>query len=304
MPRIKGEEVARPRFVPLTISRYKVPVWVFWLKDGWRAPRGLGYIEGAATPTELDVSEYFDDRPGLYTMAKYNANGSFAGVCKQFEYPQARLRKNPETRIDVYYSTVDGYFKEKNFQSLADAQAFAQKYVGTHPEIGSSYAISADGVGKIEVDGAALEDLFPEVRRTYTNPQAETLVERWPENAGGLGPCTIIQRADGSFTIRKQLGYDSTEQWASTLAEARKTAEDMLDEWYRARGRRRNPEIRKRNKADLDTYTIRLPLVKSGTMAQLNAWAKQQGLTWRRNKHMLFGGYWVDDATGTTYEIT
>jgi hypothetical protein len=64
--------------------------------------------------------------------------------------------------IKVWYSTIDRFTVMRRFKTLKGAQAFAQKWVGEHPEIGSHYAISGDGVGKITVDGATLADLFPE----------------------------------------------------------------------------------------------------------------------------------------------
>lgn len=65
------------------------------------------------------------------------------------------------TRITVRYSSVDGCFKTRTYHTLKGAQKFAQKWVGRHPEIGRTYAVSFDGVGKIEVEGATLADLFP-----------------------------------------------------------------------------------------------------------------------------------------------
>jgi len=63
--------------------------------------------------------------------------------------------------ITVRYSAVDGYSARKRFASLQKAQKFARKWVGDHPEIGRSYAISGDGVGKVTVSGTTLAELFP-----------------------------------------------------------------------------------------------------------------------------------------------
>jgi len=57
--------------------------------------------------------------------------------------------------ITVKYSSVDGGRLSRSFKSLKGARAFAQKMVGKHPEMGSSYAVSGDGIGKIEAYGAA-----------------------------------------------------------------------------------------------------------------------------------------------------
>jgi hypothetical protein len=65
-------------------------------------------------------------------------------------------------KIRVQYSSIDGYRETKVFKTLAGAQRYAHKYVGAHPEIGSSYAISGDGVGKIMVEGVTEAELFPD----------------------------------------------------------------------------------------------------------------------------------------------
>lgn len=72
--------------------------------------------------------------------------------------------------IRVRYSTIDHYQEARWFGTLKGAKAFAQKCVGEHPEIGSFYAVSSDGVGKITVQGAALTDLFPEPPAAATEP--------------------------------------------------------------------------------------------------------------------------------------
>lgn len=63
--------------------------------------------------------------------------------------------------ITVWYSAVDGFKVCKRFKSLQRAQGWAHGFVGQHPTIGSCYAVSDDGVGKIEARGATLAELFP-----------------------------------------------------------------------------------------------------------------------------------------------
>jgi hypothetical protein len=63
--------------------------------------------------------------------------------------------------IKVKYSNVDGPGgKWRSFKTLGRARVFAQYWVGKNPEIGSTCAVSGDGIGKIEVQGAKLADLF------------------------------------------------------------------------------------------------------------------------------------------------
>src|SRR5271155_2603467 len=55
--------------------------------------------------------------------------------------------------IVVLYTSVDGCRIKRAFKRTGWARKFAQKWVGPCPEIGRSYAISDDGVDKIEVWG-------------------------------------------------------------------------------------------------------------------------------------------------------
>jgi hypothetical protein len=65
------------------------------------------------------------------------------------------------TVIKIRYSAVDGFNKLKSFKTLKGARKYAQEMVGKYPSFGSYYAVSDDGVGKIEViEGVKLRDLF------------------------------------------------------------------------------------------------------------------------------------------------
>ena len=64
--------------------------------------------------------------------------------------------------IKLIYSSVDGYRTKATFKTLKNARHFAHKWIGEHPSIGTGYAVSDDGIGKIVVYGdATLADLFP-----------------------------------------------------------------------------------------------------------------------------------------------
>jgi len=67
--------------------------------------------------------------------------------------------------IIVTYTSIDHCYMRRKFRTLEGAQRFAWKMVGESPEIGTvfQYAVSADGIGKIEVRGASLSLLFPKV---------------------------------------------------------------------------------------------------------------------------------------------
>jgi hypothetical protein len=63
--------------------------------------------------------------------------------------------------IKIRYSAVDGFSKRKSFKSLKGARKYAIGMLGKYPSFGSYYAVSDDGVGKIEViEGVKLRDLF------------------------------------------------------------------------------------------------------------------------------------------------
>lgn len=65
--------------------------------------------------------------------------------------------------IRLRYSSLDGVNALKVYKRLQDAREFAQLMVGKRPDFGVGYAVSFDGIGKIEVYGdTKLTDLFGE----------------------------------------------------------------------------------------------------------------------------------------------
>lgn len=86
--------------------------------------------------------------------------------------------------IKVRYSSIDRFSQTRSFATMAAARRFAQKWVGQNPEIGSHYAISGDGIGKITVTGATLAELFGAdsslpSSRTMTDQEAEDEAINW-----------------------------------------------------------------------------------------------------------------------------
>ena len=63
--------------------------------------------------------------------------------------------------IKVHVEAVDGFKTTHLCKNLTEARKAAQEHVGATPDIGSGYAVSADGVVKVTADGASLRDLFP-----------------------------------------------------------------------------------------------------------------------------------------------
>lgn len=72
--------------------------------------------------------------------------------------------------ITVTYASIDGVRDRRRFKTLYGARLFAHLFLGETPEVGSTYAISGDGIGRVTVDGATLSDLFP---KTIAPPENE-----------------------------------------------------------------------------------------------------------------------------------
>lgn len=83
------------------------------------------------------------------------------------------------TEIVVIVDASDGFVGKKKYKTLKSASAYAIRYVGKTPEIGSSYAASADGVCTVEVSGTLagepvkLSDLFAAPIKKTETPKNE-----------------------------------------------------------------------------------------------------------------------------------
>ncbi len=62
--------------------------------------------------------------------------------------------------IRVSYRSVDRFSETRSYKTIAAARRYAVKQVGEHPEFGSGYAVSGDGVGVVRVRGCTLRELF------------------------------------------------------------------------------------------------------------------------------------------------
>ena len=77
--------------------------------------------------------------------------------------PAARRRSARNSgEIRVTASFVGGGETTRTFKTLGAARELAQYRAGTRPELGSSYAVSSDGIATVRVTGASLADLFPD----------------------------------------------------------------------------------------------------------------------------------------------
>ncbi len=80
--------------------------------------------------------------------------------------------------IKLRFETLDGISKRKTFKTLKGAQKFTWNWVGKDAELGSYYAISADGVVKVRVEGGSGCTLLQLFDREPVKPQ-EQLEEKF-----------------------------------------------------------------------------------------------------------------------------
>lgn len=64
--------------------------------------------------------------------------------------------------ITVRVSTLDHHSESRHFVTIPGARAYAARWVGRSPEMGSTYAVSGDGVARVTVLGISLKELFAE----------------------------------------------------------------------------------------------------------------------------------------------
>lgn len=85
-------------------------------------------------------------------------------------------------KVTILYTAVDGSRMIKDFKTLNGAKGFAHKMIGEHPEMGGHYAVSGDGIGKVQVTGVSLNELFPEKTPARVEPEMNnqnTVKEHW-----------------------------------------------------------------------------------------------------------------------------
>jgi hypothetical protein len=118
---------------------------------------------GAAEPHNYDADDRAAEAAALaaFEAAEQRAYEAEQAYWAEQEAAPSQQLFSGNTHIQVRYSTCDGVRIAKRFKSLAGARRFAQKWVGAHPDIGSAYAVSSDGIGIISVDNVSLADLFP-----------------------------------------------------------------------------------------------------------------------------------------------
>jgi hypothetical protein len=61
--------------------------------------------------------------------------------------------------IKVRYSSVDGFRKTYTYATVEGAKKKMADLLGQYYDIGPSYAVSGDGIGKVQLEGATFEEL-------------------------------------------------------------------------------------------------------------------------------------------------
>lgn len=69
-----------------------------------------------------------------------------------------KLTEHP-FQIKLRFSSLDGARWTKTFKTIEGARKAALHQIGP-PEIGSTYAVSGDGVCKVTVEGCTIKELF------------------------------------------------------------------------------------------------------------------------------------------------
>lgn len=147
-------------------------------------------------------------------------------------------------KIKVRYSAIDGFRKARSFETVEGARRFAVERVGEHPEIGSSYAISGDGIGKITVQGISLAALFGEPELVTESPPCQWapapepvdeiaegtygVVESWPVHHAftdaiigtDSGPVEIVAGVDEAMKIAAERSRELYEGFSDNTVHA------------------------------------------------------------------------------------
>ncbi len=104
---------------------------------------------------------------------------------------------SPPAQIRIKYSSIDGARMARKFDTIEAAHRFAIRCVGEDHDIGRAYAVSADGIGKIEVSGVSLQDFLappptPQQRLNALRMRLETLFD----NEAKFGITYLVENPD------------------------------------------------------------------------------------------------------------
>lgn len=135
-------------------------------------------------------------------------------------------------QIRVCYQSIDGARKVRKYKSLQGARKFAAYWVGENPDLGSNYAISGDGVGKIMVEGCSLRVLFGHEQpgeREAAKAKAEAIAHP-ADGALALQVNQAVENHNGAIIGSRGLPPEPFNgSLAEALAEAKRRSEELHD---------------------------------------------------------------------------
>jgi hypothetical protein len=153
--------------------------------------------------------------------------------------------------IKIRYSAIDGFCASRTFKTIRGARQYAHRAIGETPELGSSYAVSGDGMGKIEIGaGTTWAELFPALfparraaafagYRSYEEMQGDTGMDYEDERPAGTPGQEFRRRAEArvrggggqiyDHTTNRWMSREETVEW---LERAREAAALMDGETY------------------------------------------------------------------------
>ena len=116
------------------------------------------------------------------------------------------MAKKGTRKITLRYESVDGFREAKKFTTLKGARAYAKRRIGNPFDIGSYYAVSADGIGRLEAEGASLAELLDGdadgmVKVDVAAKIEHTVVDRTP---AGYGPDDAVAFAESVDRMIRQ----------------------------------------------------------------------------------------------------
>jgi hypothetical protein len=142
--------------------------------------------------------------------------------------------------IKLRFTTLDGIRKTKKFKTLAGARKAAHDWVGKSAEIGSTYAISGDGVVKVTTEGCSLFDIWPDQKEDYYGPLDDGDGPRRDYESGGgefdpgadYGPAESesdywkIKNEDGTYIAKTFQFKEDADQYVYNLGDITYTKPD------------------------------------------------------------------------------
>jgi hypothetical protein len=109
------------------------------------------YLSEAYGPTARDAAKFAEDEMRELVGEAERLKAEAA--------PAAPTLDPSPVKITVRYRSIDRYSKSYRYKTRAGAAAKIRELLGDYFDIGSTYAVSGDGVGRVTLSGATFEEL-------------------------------------------------------------------------------------------------------------------------------------------------